>query len=479
MHTESTPASRHRLLPQLGRPKPSYLLISAAVLGVVVLSWIAGAGAARAPGKGIFLIIALLLGILASVLLVNKFQLGVLLLPATALAVPYDLSTGTETKLPVSLLLTFMLTSIWIVSMWFRGWQLAKTPLNGPLLSFAAISIISLAWGIVWRDPGLVDWSGHFVFVQIAALLAILLSLSAAILIGNFVTTTGQLKYLMGMFIGCCSLMLVIRTLDIDQSIFTIRGLWALWLVAPVYALLITQPNLAWYWRLALAMVLVWTFEQILIKDSLWVSGWLPSVVAIFAITLLRSRKAFVVLAIVLIIAYQHPAVNNFFAFVTQENVDEGALERISIWEQSWGVVREHWLFGTGPAGYAIYYLTYYQADARSTHNNYLDILAQFGFSGMIAWLWLIGASLWEGWRLAQRAPAGFLRTMAITAAGGWAGALSSMFLGDWVLPFAYNQTVAGFKYTVYSWVFLGVLISIRRLVPAQHEAPKRPELQS
>ena len=40
------------------------------------------------------------------------------------------------------------------------------------------------------------------------------------------------------------------------------------------------------------------------------------------------------------------------------------------------------------------------------------------------------------------------------------------MFFGDWVLPFAYNQGVGGYKYTVYSWLFLGTLISIRQLLP-------------
>ena len=42
------------------------------------------------------------------------------------------------------------------------------------------------------------------------------------------------------------------------------------------------------------------------------------------------------------------------------------------------------------------------------------------------------------------------------------------MMLGDWVLPFAYNQTIAGYKYTVYSWIFLGTLIALRPLIEAQ-----------
>jgi O-antigen ligase len=156
-----------------------------------------------------------------------------------------------------------------------------------------------------------------------------------------------------------------------------------------------------------------------------------------------------------------------FFQQVAQDNIDDGSLERLEIWSQNWSVVREHWLLGTGPAGYAIYYMTYFPTDARSTHNNYLDIVAQFGVVGMATWLWLALASVWEGWRLVRRAPPGFLRSLAIIATGGWIGAMGSMVFGDWVLPFAYNQGIAGFKYTVYSWLFLGALISIRHLLDA------------
>jgi hypothetical protein len=31
------------------------------------------------------------------------------------------------------------------------------------------------------------------------------------------------------------------------------------------------------------------------------------------------------------------------------------------------------------------------------------------------------------------------------------------MALGDWVIPFVYNQGIDGFRYTVHTWVFLGL----------------------
>jgi O-antigen ligase len=306
--------------------------------------------------------------------------------------------------------------------------------------------------------------------VQIASLLSFLLSFSAALLIGNFVRTPQRLKWIVGAFLVFGTLMLLTQLFHIRQGFLNDRGLWALWLVAPVYGLIIAQPNLGWRWRAALIGLLVLTFYQTMVAQSLWVSGWAPGLAAIVAITFLRSRKAFLVLAVVGGLALY--ASQTFFQQVAIDNINEGSLERIAIWEQSWGLAQQHWLFGTGPAGYAIYYITYYRDDARSTHNNYLDILAQFGVVGMLLWLWFVLTSLWEGWRLVQRAPPGIVRTLAIVATGGWFGAMASMMFGDWILPFAYNQTITGYRYTVYSWIFLGMLISIRQILSAPPPEP-------
>jgi hypothetical protein len=38
------------------------------------------------------------------------------------------------------------------------------------------------------------------------------------------------------------------------------------------------------------------------------------------------------------------------------------------------------------------------------------------------------------------------------------------MAFGDWMLPFAYTQTIAGFDYTVYSWLFIGALLALDQM---------------
>jgi hypothetical protein len=35
------------------------------------------------------------------------------------------------------------------------------------------------------------------------------------------------------------------------------------------------------------------------------------------------------------------------------------------------------------------------------------------------------------------------------------------MGFGDWLLPFAYTQTISGYSYTVYSWLFMGTILAL------------------
>ena len=108
--------------------------------------------------------------------------------------------------------------------------------------------------------------------------------------------------------------------------------------------------------------------------------------------------------------------------------------------------------------------------DARSTHNNYFDVLAQTGIVGLGAFIWMFVAFIWVGIR-SFRALAGrrdFEAAFASATLAGCIAALVSMLLGDWVLPFAYNQTITGFDNAAYTWIFLGAMVSLYQIVRHQ-----------
>jgi hypothetical protein len=425
----------------------------------------------------------LLIALLAPPLLLVAFAAGiryfehlVLILPLTALTLRFvELPTGTSSTLPASLVLTLGLMGIWTLAMLARReWQVIPTPFNRSLLIFMGVCIISLPWGILWRDPilNMRAMGDNFLFTQIGSLLTLVSLMWVPFLIGRFIDQTWKVKFYVGCFIVSGLLMTATQFFSIRQSFLNDRGTWGLWLVAPLFALLIAHPKLDWRWRVLIAGLILWHLYLVLVRNSIWVSGWLPTLIGMVAIVFLRSRKAFAVLFVIAIIVGTVGPGRAYVDNVVQDNIAEGGLERFEIWSRNFGIILSHWFLGTGPAGYAPYNMTYFPWDARSTHNNHMDILAQFGFVGMAVWLWFTWASCWYGWKVIRRAPEGFLRATAIAALGGWVAAHASMALGDWMLPFAYNQGITGFSFVAYNWIFLGLLVSIDRLSPTDADQP-------
>lgn len=460
----------HSLVAQ--HPHLKSQLISGGVIATLLLLSVA-VGALAASGREVIALAVLALPVVffGMLLLVHKFELMVVLLPIMALAVPLDIPTGTFTRLPISLILSIALCGIWIVSMIMRRqFAIAPTILNRPFLAFGLVCSISFVWGIIWRDPILRMYLfNNFILVQVASLLTYLASMGAALLVGNFVQTPGRLKFMLWSFIICGAMMTLTQFFRIPQPFLNDRGLWGLWTAMPAFCLALMLPGVRWYIRAGLLAFVALNLYQTVIVNSLWISGWLPTVMGIGVAIVLWSWKAVVASGILMLPAL--PAIYEYVNRVANDNVSEGGLERLGIWELSWSVVSQHWLFGTGPAGYAPYNMTYFPFDARSTHNNYLDVLGQFGFMGMLTWLIVGAVGVYEGIRLRRLLPPGFLRTVVIIATAGWVAAQGAMFFGDWVLPFAYNQTVTGFKYTVYTWIYLGMLISVRQMVARQAAA--------
>ena len=154
-------------------------------------------------------------------------------------------------------------------------------------------------------------------------------------------------------------------------------------------------------------------------------------------------------------------------------NMEEGGSERLDLWRTNVNLVLRHPLFGTGPAGYAVYYMTYNPIDARSTHNNIFDILAQTGFIGFFVFSWMSAAFILIGNRLRKvfRGRGNFEEAYANAVLAGFLAALLSMMLGDWVLPFAYNQTITGFDNALFTWIFIGGMAAMYQIYKSNGES--------
>lgn len=455
------------------------LLRLAIVLGVLVAAAGIGAVLAWKPYSTNLQLFALAgaVGAVALVIGLNRFGqpeyglLAVLLLGG--LFNFFTIPTGTESKLVLSLVMAATLCGIWFLDMLLveKRFTLKPSPVNKPILTFIAVGIISFIWSFLMEDP-LIYRYGSFTIVQVAALFVNSLLPFMIIYVINKIQDIKWLRQMTWILLGIG----VFTWFSSEFNLPTIRmvengmrGVFITWVGSLAYGQALFNEKLPPWKRGALLLLLgMWIFWA-LIQHRIWLSGWVPLGVACLVLTLARSRQLFFVMAFVGLlyvgINYQY-----FYEEVVVANLDEGGGERLEIWRLNLQHVADHPLFGMGPAGYALYNMSYHPQDARSTHNNYFDILAQSGVIGLLCFIWMIVTFIRLGNHLRRQlfGQRNFEEAFANAVLAGLVGALVAMTLGDWVLPFAYNQTISGFDNAVFTWVFIGGMVALYHMVETQ-----------
>lgn len=405
----------------------------------------------------------------------GTFQRGILLVMlAAGLVNFFTLPTGRESRVVISLALSLVMLLIW-------GWQLVfssrtqerlrPSPINKPLLLFVGVNLVAYVWSLLIRDPLLVIWPS-FPLVQVAALLVNIGLPLMALLAANKINDPKWLQIMLWTLVGLGAVNVVSRIFQLPTMVLIFNGslgIFAACVVTSAYALLLFHRGLKMEQRVLLLAMIVANVYYYFIQNRLWLSGWLPMFVGIAIVTLIRSRRLFLVLMLASLILVAD-RLDDFYQSIIVANVNEGGLQRLEIWAINIDHVMRHPLFGSGPGGYAVYYMTYNPATARSTHNNYFDVLAQNGVIGLLVFLVMMATFLWIGLKTIRqvRGQAGDwqARNMAFAAAGLGitAASLVSMMLGDWMLPFAYNQTITGFDSAVFAWLIMGGLAALHRI---------------
>jgi hypothetical protein len=405
------------------------------------------------------------------VLLVSdRPEYGVVGIVFTAAFVRFSLSTGTQSRIVASLLATMAFVTLWLARMFVtdRRLHLKPSSANVPLLAFIATAVVSYAWSNIFRDPLVVVWD-TWPFVQLAALAVMILLPAAFLFTANVISQLRWLKVLCWFVIVVGTVALAARFLGVRLGFLNTGGLFSLWFVSLAYGQALLNKKLPLWVRLILyGLVGTWLYIYF-IRQVTWLTGWLPPLTALAAISFSRSKRLFLII-LLLIAVYVGLNWDYYAGTVLTTEANVSGYTRLDAWEHSWRVTKNHFLFGTGPAGYAVYYMSYFPREAMATHSNYIDILAQSGIVGLFFCLWLFGAMGWTGYRLFRRlrGSGDFSAGYAGAALGGWVGCVVAMGLGDWVFPFVYTQTIAGFDYAIYSWILLGGMAALDRLYPGE-----------
>jgi hypothetical protein len=444
------------------------------ILGALVLAPALGYLAAKR--NPLYALIAaavplLLVGVMAILL---RLRLAPLLILFVAAFVPISFPTGTGSRLVLSLALTMLFAGLWLVRMWLveKRFHLRRAPVNVPLLAFMVTVCISLVWSNVFMDP-LVFLSRSFPFVQLASAVVMIMLPGALLMAANLLDSLNLLK-VMVIIMLVAGVVGLIRQYNLADLPFNVGGLFTMWVITLSAGFAMFGRHLSWVWRgLLLALAGLWVYWGVVVHIS-WVSGWLPGMVTIVVLTFLRSKKQAVALAIV---AYAAVTINQtYFAKSVGAEESESGGTRLAAWEQNWKVTSQHLLFGTGPAGYAAYYMSYFPTEAMATHSNYIDILAETGIVGFMSFVAIFFTQAWVGYRLCRRLKGrgDFTEALANCLLAGTVGCVVALALGDWLVPFAYTQTISGFDHSVFSWVFMGMIIGLDRLTrPGPEAAPR------
>lgn len=472
----ATPRAQNRVL---------QAAIIAAVLGLSALF----ALVAASERVDWYLVLGAALGTAALVLMLRRRDaspLGLVLILATAgMANVFSLPTGTGSRLVISMILAVVFTLAWLFNTLILNKQrvrLLPSTLNAPVLAWCAVSIVAYIWSTLMRDP-LLYVPRSFVVVQIAALVVNMLLPLQILLVIN---TVGVLDYDKGVrwLRRMVAAVLVVAAIAIVGELLGLpiinrfygngtRGLFSMWAFVLALALLLYDATLrTWLRVVLLALAGAWFYRDF-VQHSGWLSGWLPLVVAGGVLIFLRSKRLFA-LALLVVLAYVAVNAQDLYLRIVVSNVEEGSMSRLDIWAVAMSYIARHPLFGMGPAGYAVYYMTYNPLNARSTHNNLFDVVAQTGVIGLMVFVWLGASVLRMGWRLMSTTAGerNFEAALAAAVTAGAVGALAGMLLGDWVLPFAYNQTISGFDNAVFTWMLFGAAGALQVLRAARAGLP-------
>jgi O-antigen ligase len=408
-------------------------------------------------------------------------SLGFNLLLVSAVLLPFESDTR---PVNLSLILVALLSSIWVTDMALTR-KLPRLPrrVSLPLILFMASAVLSFVLGQFPRFPT----ESAPLQAQIGGLSIFLLSGAAFLLIAVRLTTLLQLKRLTAVFLisGAFMVLLLVvpgleqRTAQLIRPT-TVGSLFWTWLVAIAFSQALLNRDLRPHTRLGLLLLTGLVFYKNFFLTFTWVSGWLPPIIAlavILALSFPRLAFAMSLVALPFVLMSLEPIFNPVLS-----NEQYSMETRFVAWKIVLKIVQVSPLVGLGPANYFYYtplfpilgwYVTF------SSHNNYLDILAQTGLVGFLLFSWFLFEVGRLAWRLRNSFPTGFSRAYVHGVLAGLTATLVAGMLGDWLLPFVYNVGLRGFRSSLLAWVFLGGLAALARFHPSLQTNQKRPNEQS
>jgi hypothetical protein len=389
-----------------------------------------------------------LLGLLTcAAMLVRPVTTAPLLL-WTAMAVPFAIDATRFTRIPAALFLSALACFAWAVLVLTRRAEIPAWSGRIAIGLFVLFTVIAVVAGRALLPMPLFERPG-FDRVQAGQMSVIVLSPLVLLIVASLTRSRASAIVVLSTF--AVSVVLLVPTWLTEYSIpepLNTRGLYSMWAGVFCWVLVWVRGAVPRWTRLLALLLFLLLVRRYFFSGLTWFSGWAPLFLAVVVASFLRSRRlclTMAALATVLIVAFWTPIVRKYEMFDAN---------RPTIWTQHLDFAGASPVLGLGPAGQSLFFGPQF---GFSSHNNYLDVLSQGGVVALLSFCWLFMHLAFTCWRARCRTSDPIVRAYLEACIGGVAGLALAMMQGDWVIPFAYNQTIGGFSYTIYSWICLGV----------------------
>lgn len=413
-------------------------------------------------------------------LLLRNLQIGFPLLIISNLLIPSVIGTGTETSISISLLLSIAIIGLWLFDR-VAGKQALldiSSPVVPPLLILMVVSVISFGFGqFRWLPTQPVS-----IQAQLGGLGLFILLPGVFLVTMNRLRDVRYLKWSTWLFVflgwGFVVTLLVpgmrVWGLQIYQRAVFDSMFWT-WLAIIAFSQAMFNNKLSWPIKIFAYLVAASAFYFTIVIRQSWTSGWLPALIGIFFILIMKRPKLVLVAVLVaLVVLAVQPGIIS--SILLGGDNEYSLTTRLEAWKIVLRLVSLNPLFGLGPATYYNYtpLFSILGFSVRfNSHNNYVDIAAQIGILGLIAFLWFAWKLFWQLWNHKEIVPEGFPRAHMYAAIGGLIATLAAGMLGDWFIPFVYNIGLEGFRSSSFSWFFLAAGLAFIYIYPAVQPAER------
>lgn len=401
-------------------------------------------------------------GLIALGLLYRYPLLAYIFLMPAGMFVPFSGPGGVN----ASVLLVVLMSVLWIGNMFVvqRRFEFVRSSAVRPAVFFMVVCVVAFGMGQVsWFS---LAQQAPF-DTQLGGFAIYFFSLVMMVMTGNIIKDIRWLKAILIAFVALSMIYVLGRVVEwagidsIFENGFIANSMLWTWLVILPLAQAMFNQDLKKNIRVFLYIIVALTLFVAVIQTRDWKSGWVPAMVGVGVLVALKFPKlAFASIPFALI----------GVAYLAQDLISTDQYSwgtRVDAWVVVLDISRANPLLGLGFANYnwyaPLFSLRGYHIRFNS-HSQFVDIIAQTGLAGLVCFIWILYEVGALGWRLSRELKDGFARAYAYGVLAGVAACVMAAYLVDWLLPFAYNIGLDGFRASILPWIFFGGLVAIEQM---------------